>query len=82
MCGICRARRPDPEHAQESPIRGPLRIPAATLNAFVDAAREYMWARYADAGDAAAKALVKKPAAVYVEKVHEEGDFSGLRIGT
>lgn len=31
---------------------------------------------------AAAKAIVKKPAAVYVEKVYGEGDFSGLGIGT
>ena len=41
---------------------------------------EYMWVRYADAEDAAAKALVKKPASVHVEKVYEEGDFSGLGI--
>ena len=43
---------------------------------------EYLWVRYADAEDAAAKALVKKPVAVYVEKVYEDGDFSGLGIGT
>ena len=43
---------------------------------------EYMWVRYADAEDATAKAIVKKPVAVYVEKVYEEGDFSGLGIGT
>jgi len=43
---------------------------------------EYMWVRYADAEDAAAKAIVKKPVAVYVEKVYEEGDFSTLGIGT
>ena len=43
---------------------------------------EYMWVRYADAEDATAKAIVKKPAAVYVEKVYEEGDFSTLGIGT
>ncbi|MEP0848622.1 MAG: hypothetical protein HRF50_17590 [Phycisphaerae bacterium] len=41
---------------------------------------EYLWVRYADAEDAAAKALVKKPTAVYVEKVYEEGDFSLLGI--
>ncbi len=44
-----------------------LKIPAATLNAFVDAA-----------GNPA----VKKSVAVYVEKVYEEGDFSALGIGT
>jgi len=31
---------------------------------------------------APAKALVKKPAAAYVEKVYEEGDFGQLGIGT
>jgi len=41
---------------------------------------EYMWVRYADAEDAAAKALVKKPIAVYIEKVYPDGDFSGLGI--
>ena len=42
---------------------------------------EYMWVRYADAEDAAAKAIVKKPVAVYVEKVYEEGDFLAMGIG-
>jgi len=41
---------------------------------------EYLWVRYEDAEDAAAKALVKKPLAVYVEQVYEEGDFAGLGI--
>ncbi len=41
-----------------------------------------MWVRYADAEDTTAKAIVKKPVAVYVEKVYDEGDFSGLGIGT
>ena len=36
----------------------------------------------ADAEDAAAKAIVKKPVAVYIEKVYKLGDFSGLGIGT
>ncbi len=43
---------------------------------------EYLWVRYAYAEDAVAKALVKKPQAVYVESVYEQGDFSGLGIGT
>ncbi len=43
---------------------------------------EYMWVRYADSEDAGANAIVKKPAAVYVEKVYEEGNFAGLGIGT
>ncbi len=41
---------------------------------------EYLWVRYADAEDANAKALIKKPVAVYVEKVYEEGDFGLLGI--
>jgi hypothetical protein len=43
---------------------------------------EYMWVRYADAEDSAAKAIVKKPVAVYIEKVYEEGNLTGLGIGT
>lgn len=34
---------------------------------------EYMWVRYTDSEDAA-KAIVKKPVAVYVEQVYEYGD--------
>ena len=45
----------------------PLVIPARTFNTFVDAA---------------AKAIVKRPLAVYIEKVYEEGKFAALRIGT
>lgn len=43
---------------------------------------EYLWVRYVDAEDAVAKAIVKKPQAVYVESVYEQGDFSDLGIGT
>ena len=43
---------------------------------------EYLWVRYADEEDAAAKMLVKRPIAAYVEKVYEEGDFSQLGIGS
>jgi len=41
---------------------------------------EYMWVRYADAEDDAAKMLVKKPIAVYIEEVYKPSDFSGLLI--
>ncbi len=41
---------------------------------------EYMWVRYADSEDATAKALVKKPVAVYIEKVYEEDNFAALGI--
>lgn len=43
---------------------------------------EYLWVRYADDEDTAAKVLVKKPIAAYVEQVYQYGDFSGLGIGT
>jgi len=43
---------------------------------------EYLWVRYADDVDTAAGAMVKKPVAVYIEKVYEEGNFADLAIGT
>jgi len=43
---------------------------------------EYMWVRYADGEDEVAHAMVKKPVAVYIEKVYELGDFTQLGIGT
>jgi hypothetical protein len=39
---------------------------------------EYLWVRYADSEDAAAKAIIKKPVAAYVEKVYQDGAFGGL----
>ena len=42
---------------------------------------EYLWVRYADVEDTASKTLVKQPIAAYVEKVYEEGDYTGLGIG-
>ena len=41
-----------------------------------------MWVRYADAEDADANAIVKKTVATYIEKVYDEGGFSGFGIGT
>ncbi|MCL2641662.1 MAG: hypothetical protein FWD53_12510 [Phycisphaerales bacterium] len=43
---------------------------------------EYMWVRYEDREDDAANVLVKKPVAVYIEKVYEEGNFAQLGIGS
>jgi hypothetical protein len=43
---------------------------------------EYLWVRYEDSVDVTAKALVKKPLAVYIEKVYDEGSFADLAIGT
>ncbi len=42
---------------------------------------EYLWVQYADEVDDGPKVLVKKPTAVYIEKVYEEAAFSGLGIG-
>lgn len=41
---------------------------------------EYLWVRYEDA--VSSNELVKKPKAVYVNKVYREGDFANLGIGT
>jgi hypothetical protein len=41
---------------------------------------EYLWVRYEDAVES--NALLKKPKAVYVNKVYRESDFSALGIGT
>ncbi len=43
---------------------------------------EYLWVRYQDTEDAAAKMLVKKPIAAYVERVYDEGSFGALGIGS
>lgn len=43
---------------------------------------EYLWVRYQDAEDTAAKALVKRPVSVYVEQVYPYGNFAGMGIGT
>jgi hypothetical protein len=42
---------------------------------------EYLWVRFADADDTAAKTLVKRPAAAYVERVYESANFSTLGLG-
>jgi len=41
----------------------------------------YLWVRYRDKDDQAAKELVKDPVAAYVEQVYEYSDFSQLGIG-
>lgn len=41
---------------------------------------EYLWVRYEDS--VSSNELVKKPKAVYVNKVYREGDFANLGIGT
>lgn len=41
---------------------------------------DYLWVRYADYSDLSAYCLVKRPIAVYVERVYAQADFSGLGI--
>jgi hypothetical protein len=53
-----------------------------TITGVAKAGWDYLWVRYADFEDATAVALVKRPVAVYVERVYEPGDFAGLGIGT
>jgi hypothetical protein len=43
---------------------------------------DYLWVRYEDFADLDAYALVKRPTAVYVERVHALGNFAFLGIGT
>ncbi len=43
---------------------------------------DYVWIRYGDFQDDTAFALVKRPIAVYVERVSRPGDFSLMGIGT
>ncbi|MDI1345271.1 MAG: hypothetical protein PSV22_14385 [Pseudolabrys sp.] len=42
----------------------------------------YLWVLSEDVEDTAAKTLVRRPSAVYVEQVYESADFSLLGIGT
>ena len=57
-------------------------ISVGEITAITKKGWEYLWVRYGDAEDTAAKAIVKKPMAAYVEKVYEEGDLLLLGIGT
>jgi len=41
---------------------------------------EYLWVQYAEDVDATAKVRIKKPVAVYIEKVYDSGPFSSLGI--
>jgi hypothetical protein len=43
---------------------------------------DYLWVRYADYEDGTAKALVKRPRSVHVERVYFPADFALLGIGT
>jgi hypothetical protein len=41
---------------------------------------DYLWVRYEDAVDEAAKVVIRKPVAVYVEKVYPERNFAALGV--
>jgi hypothetical protein len=41
---------------------------------------DYLWVRYQEAEDTAAKMLVRKPIAAYVERVYRQASFAGLGI--
>jgi len=41
---------------------------------------EYLWVRYADQEDTAAKAIVKRPIAAYIERVYDDGGFAALDL--
>ena len=43
---------------------------------------EHLWIRYHEVEDDSAHALTKRPVAVYVEKVYEEGNYGLLGIGS
>jgi len=55
-------------------------IPVGNITVASKKGWEYLWVRYADAEDAGAKALVKRPASAHVEKVYHSADFSSLGI--
>jgi len=42
---------------------------------------EYLWIQYQEAEDTAAKMLIRKPIAAYVERVYRDGNFAALGIG-
>lgn len=57
-------------------------LSVGTINGIAKKGWEYLWVRYQEAEDAAAKMLIRKPVAAYVERVYREGSFSSLGIGT
>lgn len=57
-------------------------LTVATISGIQKDGWEYLWTLYQDEEDGSAKFLVKRPVAVYVEKVLQSGDFSILGIST
>jgi hypothetical protein len=59
-------------------------VASLSLGSITGIAKEgwhYLWVRFTDDVDTAAKALIKRPVAAYVEQVYPYGNFSGLGIG-
>lgn len=56
-------------------------LSVGNITGIAKAGWDYLWVRYEDAEDTAAKALVKRPVAAYVERVYPWGNFSSLGIG-
>ncbi|MBA2479065.1 MAG: hypothetical protein H0V44_00245 [Planctomycetes bacterium] len=52
-----------------------------TIAAIAKKGWEYLWVQYGDDVDPAAKVLIKKPIAVYVEQVYEYANFALLGLG-
>ncbi|MEX0654874.1 MAG: hypothetical protein WD534_12545 [Phycisphaeraceae bacterium] len=57
-------------------------LSVGTITGIAKKGWEYLWVRYTEAEDTAAKMLIQKPIAAYVERVYREGNFSLLGIGT
>jgi hypothetical protein len=67
-----------PNRLADSPA-GFLYVGRSTLNV-EKRGWEYLWVRYADVVDGAAKAIVRRPASAYVERVYDAGDFDLLGL--
>ncbi|MCC6427321.1 MAG: hypothetical protein IT435_10935 [Phycisphaerales bacterium] len=55
-------------------------ISIGSINGISKKGWEYLWVRYADQEDTGSHAIVKRPVAAYVERVYDEGNFTGLGI--
>jgi hypothetical protein len=42
---------------------------------------DYMWVRFEESEDGDAFAIVKRPVAVYIERVYERCDFAAIGVG-
>jgi len=56
-------------------------ITVGTITGIEKRGWDYLWVQYGEDVDGAAKLLIKRPTAVYVEQVYPFGDFGALGIG-